>query len=106
MYPVSPDVAFEPIVPPERGGRKQPAGNSKRACLDRIVISERIQSMKTLDQTTVDAETLAVIEHAMTGKPLDPEIARRVREQSRKSTEAMRERVGAVEIAAELVRQT
>ena len=52
-----------------------------------------------------DADARAIIEHVMTGKPLDPEVYRRVREQSERATEAMRRRVGTVEIAVDLIRQ-
>jgi acyl-coenzyme A synthetase/AMP-(fatty) acid ligase len=46
------------------------------------------------DSRTSDeaADAQSVIEHAMTGKPLDPEIARRVRERSERATERLRQK--------------
>lgn len=51
------------------------------------------------------ADAQAVIEHAMTGKPLDPEIARRVRERSERATEALRRKYGTLSIAVDLIRE-
>ena len=42
------------------------------------------QQQPTADQIEADAQ--AVIEHAMTGQPLDPEVYRRVRERSERAT--------------------
>jgi hypothetical protein len=47
----------------------------------------------------------AVIVRAMTGKPLDPEVYRRVRERGEKVTEELRRRYGTVEIAVDLIRE-
>ena len=52
---------------------------------------------------TADAE--AVIHHALTGKPLDPEVARRVRARSGRATERLRRKVGTVDIAVDLIRE-
>jgi hypothetical protein len=52
-----------------------------------------------------DADALAIIEHIMTGKPLDPEVCRRVREEAERATEEMRRRSGTVEIAVDLIRE-
>ena len=52
---------------------------------------------------TADAQ--AVIDHAMTGKPLDPEIARRVRERSERATETLRQKHGTMNIAVDLIRE-
>jgi hypothetical protein len=66
--------------------------------------------MATHDELTsraeVDADALAVIEHAMTGKPLDPEVARRVRERSERATEELRRRCGTLDVAVDLIRET
>jgi hypothetical protein len=51
------------------------------------------------------ADAQAVIEHAMTGKPLDPESARRVRERSERATEALRRKYGTLNIAVDLIRE-
>lgn len=51
------------------------------------------------------ADAQAVIEHAMTGKPLDAEIARRVRARSERATETLRQRYGTLDIAVDLIRE-
>ena len=60
--------------------------------------------MKTIEQTELDADTQAVIEHAMTGKPLDPEIARRVRAEGEKVRQEIFAKHGLVEIAVPAIR--
>ncbi|MBY0527063.1 MAG: hypothetical protein K2R98_26955 [Gemmataceae bacterium] len=56
--------------------------------------------------TTVEAaDAQAVIEHAMTGKLLDPETAQRVRERSERATETLRKNRGTLNIAVDLVRE-
>ena len=52
-----------------------------------------------------DADTLAIIEHVMTGKPLDPEVYRRVRAAGEQVTEELRRRYGTVEWAVDLIRE-
>jgi hypothetical protein len=47
----------------------------------------------------------AVIDHVTSGKPLDPEVARRVSERSRTVQEELLRRFGIREIAADLIRQ-
>jgi hypothetical protein len=54
---------------------------------------------------TVEADLQAVLDHIITGKPLDPELARRVRERSERATEELRRQYGTREIAVELVRE-
>ena len=61
--------------------------------------------MMTIDQSKVDADTLAVIEHAMTGKPLDPEIARRVRTEGEKVRREIFAKHGLVDIAVPAIRE-
>jgi hypothetical protein len=51
------------------------------------------------------ADAQAVIEHAMAGKPLDPDIARRVRERSERATEVLRRKYGTLNIAVDLIRE-
>lgn len=65
-------------------------------------------TMKTKDSTPVideAADAQQVIEHALTGKPLDPEVARRVRERSERATAALRQQRGTVNIAVDLIRE-
>jgi hypothetical protein len=64
--------------------------------------------MKTKEDPLISdegADAQAVIEHALTGKPLDPEIARRVRERSEHATEALRRKYGTLNIAVDLIRE-
>jgi hypothetical protein len=61
--------------------------------------------MKTIEQTELDADTQAVIEHAMTGKPLDPEIARRVRAEGEKVRQEIFAKHGLVDIAVTAIRE-
>jgi hypothetical protein len=53
-----------------------------------------------------DADAQAVIEHALTGKPLDPEVARRVRERSERATDELRRRYGTLNVAVDLIRES
>ena len=41
----------------------------------------------------------------MTGMPLDPEIARRVRARSERATEELRRKYGTVSLAVDLIRE-
>jgi hypothetical protein len=56
-------------------------------------------------ETTFDPDTQAVIERAMTGKPLDPETYRRIRERGDRLTEDIRRVHGLVNIAVDLIRK-
>jgi hypothetical protein len=57
--------------------------------------------------STADIETdaQAVIDHVMTGKPLDPEVVRRVRERSERATEELRRKYGTLNVAVDLIRE-
>jgi len=59
--------------------------------------------MNAARQTDADLE--AVIEHAMSGKPLDPEVARRVRERSERATQETFEKHGFLNVAVDLIRE-
>jgi len=64
--------------------------------------------MKTKEEPLISdegADAQAVVEHAMTGKPLDPEIARRVRERSERATETLRRTYETLNIAVDLIRE-
>jgi hypothetical protein len=52
-----------------------------------------------------EADAQSVIEHALTGKPLDPEVARRVRERSELATDLLRRKHGMLDIAVDLIRE-
>ena len=56
------------------------------------------------DPALYEADAQAVMDHALHGKPLDPEVARRVDERSRRATEEVRRRMGTVNVAVDLVR--
>ena len=58
---------------------------------------------QTLSQTDADLE--AVIVHAMSGKPLDPEVLRRVRERSERATQETFEKHGVQDIGVQLIRE-
>ena len=53
----------------------------------------------------VIADTDAVIESLATGKPLDPEIARRIRERGEKITEEIRQQYGELNIGVPAIRE-
>lgn len=48
----------------------------------------------------------ALLEHITTGKPLDPELYRRIRENGTRITEKLRKLYGEMDIAVELIRET
>jgi hypothetical protein len=51
-----------------------------------------------------DLDAVAVIEHAMQGKRLDPETYRRIREAGDLLTEEIRKAHGTVDLAVDLIR--
>jgi hypothetical protein len=76
--------------------------------LDSLQIPKHNAKMKTKESPLTSdeaADAQAVIEHAMTGKPLDPEIASRVRERSKVATETLRRKRGTLKIAVDLIRE-
>jgi hypothetical protein len=52
-----------------------------------------------------DPDTLAIIEHALTGTPLDPEVARRVREKGERLRQEILEKQGVVDIGVPAIRE-
>jgi hypothetical protein len=52
-----------------------------------------------------DPDLKAVIEHLISGKPLDPELERRVRERSEKATQELFEKYGYMNVAVDLIRE-
>ena len=52
-----------------------------------------------------DPDMDAIIEHLMTGKPLDPEVARRVREQSDRVRQEILEKHGVLDIGTQIIRE-
>lgn len=65
--------------------------------------------MKTSQSDPIAADVLAdmqaVAEAAAAGRPLDPEVARRVRERSERVQKELLKRYGVREIAVDLIRQ-
>ncbi|MGH7201788.1 MAG: hypothetical protein ACREJB_14365 [Planctomycetaceae bacterium] len=53
----------------------------------------------------VRADLEAVIDHLATGKPLDPELVRRVRERSEQAREEIRQKFGVQEIGVQIIRE-
>lgn len=64
--------------------------------------------MGTSDVSTVaaqiQADEAAVAEHLLTGKPLNPEVYRRVRARADQITAQLRERYGDMNLAVDLIR--
>jgi hypothetical protein len=58
---------------------------------------------ETISQQQADEE--AVNQHVLTGKPLDPEVYRRVRSRAEKITAELRRKHGDMNISADLIRE-
>lgn len=61
------------------------------------------ETSATLSEEAADNQ--AVIEHVMTGKPLDPEVARRIHERSDRVRQEILEKRGVQNIAVQLIRE-
>lgn len=61
--------------------------------------------MNTEMKSTIEADEEALMERVLHGKPLDPEIYRRIREAGDRVTEELRRRHGTIEIAVDLIRE-
>jgi hypothetical protein len=57
------------------------------------------------DPSIREADAQAVMAHYLTGVPLPPEVASRVRRRSEQATEGVRRRIGTVEVAVDLIRE-
>ena len=57
------------------------------------------------DMPETDREMEAIIEHLTTGKPLDPELVRRVRERSDRVRQEILEKHGVQDIGVQLIRE-
>lgn len=60
--------------------------------------------MSTIEED-ISADNQAVIDHVMTGKPLDAAVARRIQTRAKEITEELRRQFGVQEIAVDLIRQ-
>ena len=56
------------------------------------------------DTAQVQADEAAVAEHLLTGKPLDPEVYRRIRARAEQVTAHLRQRHGDMNLAIDLIR--
>ena len=61
--------------------------------------------MSTETRSTLDTDDEALMERVLHGKPLDPEVYRRIREEGDRITEEIRRQQGTIEIAVDLVRE-
>lgn len=65
--------------------------------------------METTEKTQTDsgaeADSQAVIEHVVTGKPLDPEVARRVQERSNRVRQEILDKHGIQNIGTQIIRE-
>ncbi len=57
-------------------------------------------------EPAVEADLAVVMDHLISGNPLDPSVVRRVRERSEQATEEIRRRFGTLDVAVELIRET
>jgi hypothetical protein len=96
-----------------RHGRDSVSKRALHACrpattltaLDHPCKNAGMKIKEDLPSSDEAADAQAVIEHALTGQPLDPEIARRVRERSERATEALWRKSGTLNIAVDLIRE-
>jgi hypothetical protein len=58
---------------------------------------------KALSQ--MDPDTRAIIEHAMYGKPLDPEVARRIHEKAERIKQEIFQKHGVLDIGVPAIRE-
>jgi hypothetical protein len=56
------------------------------------------------DAAQVQADEAAVTEHLLTGKPLDPEVYRRIRARAEQITGQLRQQYGDMNLAVDLIR--
>lgn len=61
--------------------------------------------MKTIETELKEVDERAVLDRLATGKPLDPETYRRVRERAERITERLRQKQGEMNIAVDLIRE-
>jgi hypothetical protein len=72
-----------------------------RSCLD----LSPTHANNDLMETTYDADVQALLDRAMTGKPLDPEVATRLREEGEKLRERLKTQHGLVDVAVPSIRE-
>jgi hypothetical protein len=102
-------ASLERLSQRQTGPENMAAGASIVPPIDRLQMPEKNGIMNTSKALIIpdeEADALAVIEHAMTGKPLNTDIVRRVRERSELATETLRRKYGTLNIAVDLIRET
>ena len=62
--------------------------------------------MSTDTRPSIDPDTEAILERIATGKPLDPDVYRRIRAEGAKITEEIRRKYGVLDIAVDLIRES
>lgn len=71
-----------------------------------VTLNGQENAMKTTETVPEQqADEEAVNEHVLTGKPLDPEVYRRVRARAEKITAELRRKYGDMNISADLIRE-
>ncbi len=55
---------------------------------------------------SIDPDTEAILERMATGKPIDPDVYRRIRAEGAKITEEIRRKQGILDIAVDLIRES
>lgn len=61
--------------------------------------------MSTETKSTLEVDDEALMERVLRGKPLEPEVYRRLREEGDRITEEIRRQHGTIEIAVDLIRE-
>jgi hypothetical protein len=87
-----------------RGHRQPHVHRGLNFLFNRIVVT--LNAMKTTETITdQQADEEAVNEHVLTGKPLDPEVDRRVRARAETIAAELRRKCGDMNISADLIRE-
>ena len=84
--------------------RKRVSYSVRRLPIDFAVILPTIVSTST-ETVSSDPDTEAILERVR-GKPLDPAIYQRIREEGARITEEIRKKHGTLNIAVDLIRET
>ena len=70
-----------------------------------IDFSHRVGNNQDMDTTEKITDKDALLDRITTGKPLDPEVYRRIREEGKRITDELRRTHGEMDIAVELIRE-
>jgi hypothetical protein len=73
--------------------------------LDSDIITINNSLMSTEIKPTVDTDDEALMQRVLHGKPLDPAVYRRIRQEGDRITEEIRRQHGTIEIAVDLIRE-